>query len=851
MVVEIEPDLPHAHCDACYDRNCTVSPQPGNACSLVNCDIVCGARFHRCKADEHRLLCPNARTECVNAIYGCPIDIQRRHICTHLEVCPASVVNCTMEWNRWPVYASERQPQQPLQLAPDNYNQLDIALALRDQRMLTKSMKASKRTRQILTNALNRRHPAVPLSAQLTSSDVLDVEEEQRELDHLLQVMQDEKEAADRERARTPPGLQRSICNELYRQGPESNGVDGAGGAADQPYFPLPRDPFIHCSHCVRRKERMERIMASHDAMLPPEERKEAIRVMEEDSSGPSCVDGHHTPPLEQHNGLAHDTEACSSGLHHHDGREDSFLRGDFIEHPDDIIPASLNSTFSSEDSDLPTPAVFVTQSTTGDVSAAPTRGHSKPIIIQPPAVASSSGNVDKSHRLSCSSNGSLDSRHSLSLDLSLESITRYQAKPDSMYTFLCAQEFRRDEYPYHFQNVHSDIHGSLNGWMEQRCPLAPYGCTFSQRRLYPGIEGAHIIHSENLESFGLCLEAIGERGKPNTEELHAHSLEDSEACKSATLETTPSMEPTNNSKQPNVLAETSDNIHAISDVAPRNGSRESGKNGLNVSGNDGKHDALESIQKSSTDSLKCNGFNSTESNSGMKAEENETNGSTVSMAIEDSEIGVRINGNRCDSEKLDQSGVETDSCNSVCQGNQDAKLRNVEDGAEVSQRFEDTGRPNDEMDRRSSSHPAGNSGVDHLGRLPLELLRYLVTFLDSFTINHVAMTSKLLRQVCCSLLEERGMVVLQWEKHRGHWETTMKVWHFSTAFTPVRSWGFQDNPPIAEHLKRCPFNDRNVATGPVKVMGHDPAPVKLEAPKPRWMPGFTPGWMYEDLKLD
>ena len=75
----------------------------------------------------------------------------------------------------------------PLQVVPDNFNQLDIALALRDQRMLTKSMKASKRTRQILTNALNRRHPAVPLAAQHTN-DVPDSEEEHRELASLLQV---------------------------------------------------------------------------------------------------------------------------------------------------------------------------------------------------------------------------------------------------------------------------------------------------------------------------------------------------------------------------------------------------------------------------------------------------------------------------------------------------------------------------------------------------------------------------------------------------------------------------------------------------------------------------------------
>ena len=308
-MAEVQGDNLHDHCNQCYDRNCSASPQPGNACSLMNCDTDCGARFHKCKASEHQLLCPNAKIECVNAIYGCPVDIQRRQVCKHLEVCPASVINCTMEWNRWPVYASERQPQQPLQLVPDNFTQLDIALALRDQRMLTKSMKASKRTRQILTNALNRRHPAVPLSVQLTGSEVVDSEEEQRELDNLLQVMQDEKEAADRERARTPPGLQRSICNELYRQTHDNNGLVASSGI---PAYFLPRDPFIHCSHCARRKERMDRVMASHDAMQSDDGSGEVngtASVEEGAAASPSYNDIGHTHPLENPNCLVHDRD--------------------------------------------------------------------------------------------------------------------------------------------------------------------------------------------------------------------------------------------------------------------------------------------------------------------------------------------------------------------------------------------------------------------------------------------------------------------------------------------------------------------------------------------------------------
>jgi hypothetical protein len=40
-----------------------------------------------------------------------------------------------------------------------------------------------------------------------------------------------------------------------------------------------------------------------------------------------------------------------------------------------------------------------------------------------------------------------------LGLDLSIECIPRYQNKPKSMYTFICAQDFRRDEFAWHYRN--------------------------------------------------------------------------------------------------------------------------------------------------------------------------------------------------------------------------------------------------------------------------------------------------------------------------------------------------------------------------------------------------------------
>ena len=57
----------------------------------------------------------------------------------------------------------------------------------------------------------------------------------------------------------------------------------------------------------------------------------------------------------------------------------------------------------------------------------------------------------------------------------------------------------------YHFRNVHSDIHGGLNNWIEARCPLSSYGCGFAVRRVYPGSDPrASIVYSQEITSFGV-----------------------------------------------------------------------------------------------------------------------------------------------------------------------------------------------------------------------------------------------------------------------------------------------------------------------------------------------------------
>ncbi len=97
----------HLHCLHCHSFTlCSQLLDDANdaadSCAFVSCARDCGAVFHCCKELEHDLLCPRARTRCVNAGYGCPAEMRREDLGRHLRVCPASVVVCSAEWNRWP-----------------------------------------------------------------------------------------------------------------------------------------------------------------------------------------------------------------------------------------------------------------------------------------------------------------------------------------------------------------------------------------------------------------------------------------------------------------------------------------------------------------------------------------------------------------------------------------------------------------------------------------------------------------------------------------------------------------------------------------------------------------------------
>ncbi|XP_015251464.1 PREDICTED: F-box only protein 30-like [Cyprinodon variegatus] len=692
----------HPHCLKCINRRCMVRSEPGVSCDLVGCPLVCGAVFHSCKLDEHRLLCPYERLPCLNSGFGCPFTVPRIKMAQHLETCPASIVCCTMEWNRWPVSYADHKSYENLSKDFDEVEQLDMALALQDQRMLLESLKVTTSvskngdkgtggtdkmaTESLLDNEMvemeeetysNLYRTSVETTRSLAAA--LDILANSNNIGAIVENINGEKTDSDGELPNGANGgcvyvaegggnveMHESDCDSECELG-AVGGVDCSVGTdvnhdavtlseerhfvelnfeekedltnepiqnGDLVWEQIPQDylplvaPEPPAAHQVPLAPPMPFLVSDHVRnsflqQLPPELR---YRCLKRELQGVNVLRGISMFTFNGHRALLSDPYLFRAKM------EDKAVDTSDLEveedpmglHGIDLITAALlfclgdspggrgisdsrfvdgyHIDFGTQTFSFPS-AILATNTMVGDIASASACDHASPQLSNPSPF------------------------HTLRLDLVLECVARYQTKQRSMFTFVCGQLFRRDEFSSHFKNVHGDIHAGLNGWMEQRCPLAYYGCTYSQRRFCPSVQGFRIIHDRHLGSFGV---------------------------------------------KPGLPLKTGDN-HS---------------------------------RKTLRVDFQCDQFSS----------------------------------------------------------------------------------------------------------LPFEVLQHIASFLDSFSLCQLSRVSRTMRDVCASLLQMRGMVVLLWEKKRREdgspsWQITHKVWRFSTAFGTVNEWKFADIASMADHLKKCKFN--------------------------------------------
>lgn len=520
----------HLHCDKCYNVHCQVPVQVSIACVVIKCRKNCGTIFHMCKHEEHQLLCPNEIVPCLNAGNGCPLTMQRQRLAKHLEVCPASVVCCSREWNRWPVPETDanfyKNVSENLQV--NREVDLDVALALRDQALLFQSI----RMKDLFPEMTEEERTAQNISAggdqsfsldcsQFTENGCAetvntDLSQEEREAlarnrdvesiqnysswekifekekggcNQSVKNMKNERKGKEKE-AQEPSNSQRETGDSHPR---EENAVDarsvaGATGLAPWQDGVLERlgkefniaEYNMYLVHngamlinfgqlpaCTPREKdfvygnlepievqtvRTFNVPTSYRAKrshLKDPSRKVATAHQSLDTSDLG-VSVEELPKSEE----VGSTLLCSleKELKGHSVSESVTIDGLYV----DIGTQTYN--FSS--------APFKADASLADVMAGKPRG--------------------------------------IYVHVEAEAVTRRHNKTSSAFSYICGLFFRRDEYHSHFRNVHCDIQAPLNGWFQQRCPLAYLGCTFTQMRFRPAGQQVAIKFRQDVSAFVL-----------------------------------------------------------------------------------------------------------------------------------------------------------------------------------------------------------------------------------------------------------------------------------------------------------------------------------------------------------
>uniref|UniRef100_A0A3Q3JZA7 F-box domain-containing protein n=1 Tax=Monopterus albus TaxID=43700 RepID=A0A3Q3JZA7_MONAL len=563
----------------------------------------------------------------LNAEYGCPVQLARSLQAAHLQVCPASVVCCSMEWNRWPTDDAHSHPSTELHKnlvkEKEHGGCLDLAIALKDQDHLFHSMKMRKLFPELIQTKA-RAHIWEPsflynihIPDEQEDEDV-DEDEAEVEVEHERELTQEERNALARAPVMNADSLENyNVWERMFSM--EMGGCREAAGTA----------------------------VAGSGQRAAKGRGKSLGTLTEREDTADSCMGETASSTCTQVSSACNGPSTSSSCLTGKQKKMDFFYGQMEPRKINTVRTYKTPTSFTAKQGRIRNPGFYKRKSQAVDTSDLGVSPEEMPVWEEVQAsLLCSLENEQRGHliaeRLCTDSllqdegtqtynflsapfrrNTSLADLTAakpleLHLQLQVESVTSRHHKASSAFTFFCGHTFQRLEYGKHYKNVHSDIQMCVNGWFEQRCPLAYLGCTYSQKRFQPS-----------------------------------------------------------------------------------------------------------------------------------------THEATVNF----------------------KSSVGSSS------------------------------------DQRKRGGQAGG-GEDSLSSLPYEVLCHMASFLDSLSLSQLALVSRLMRQVCSSLLQERGMVTLHWERktysHGGaKWRVKQKVWHFSTLFSPVDTWCFSNTASISEHLKVCPYYDR------------------------------------------
>uniref|UniRef100_A0A671KN76 F-box protein 40 n=1 Tax=Sinocyclocheilus anshuiensis TaxID=1608454 RepID=A0A671KN76_9TELE len=395
----------HRHFEKCHNQHCKIPVDIPTSCFFISCHLQCGAAFHLCKEDEHRLLCPKEIVPCLNAGYGCPMTMTRQRLAQHLELCPASVITCTLEWNRWPVNETDTMFYRNALQDTTSMSQLDLAMALRDQKLLFSSIQMKTLFPELIENM---DEPEVPLDGVVGGVD---------------------PERWESQNLNPEEMLENSLIGEEVQE------------LTQEERLALAKSKDVACLENYGMWERM----------FAKEKQKQFYGNLE-----PIEVQTIHSSnvPISYRAKRSH-LKDPSQMVKKTDQNVDTSDLGIAIEElpKANEVEAALLCCLERESDGLYVD--FGTQ--TYDFHSVPFKSDASlaDVVAEQP--------------------------QNLHVQIQTECVTRRHNKSCSAFTYLCCHAFRRDEYPWHFRNVHGNIQSCLTGWFLQRCPLAYLGCTFSQ----------------------------------------------------------------------------------------------------------------------------------------------------------------------------------------------------------------------------------------------------------------------------------------------------------------------------------------------------------------------------------
>ncbi|XP_072518615.1 F-box only protein 40 [Salminus brasiliensis] len=535
----------HRHCESCYSKRCRAPLEISVSCLVISCRALCGATFHMCKEDEHVLLCPNEKVPCLNAHYGCPFSMCRSKLAKHLEVCPASVVCCSMEWNRWPIEDVKSPLYSNLLKDMHKPQALDLSMALRDQKHLCSRLKMRsffpelmEEPEEPMTTGEEVEEEAVGGDAIVNGENVsvndinggevsinapLKAEVEQPvNKDHQDSTMNREKYTLYEKMF----SMERGGCKQAEKEGSKTEDKKDKTTPSNGP-----ANPSVPERQGTSKEPAKD---AKRGDPIQPDISKSGLAPWQE---GVLERLGREVNPREYNMYIVHhgrmllnfgQIEACTP-------REKDFVYGSLEPIPVQTLrsfnvpisyrhrriqlkdPGSRARTEHKtvDTSDLGVPLediqkmdeMFATLLCSAEVEI---RGHkiSETVATDGLYVDIATQTYDfvtapfKYNATLAEITAERDLK--LHLQMDTEIVTLRHNKSTSAFTFSCGHFFRRDEFALHFKNVHSDIQSCLNGWFEQRCPLAYLGCTFVQRRLQPSTHRAIVSYNQDLSIFTL-----------------------------------------------------------------------------------------------------------------------------------------------------------------------------------------------------------------------------------------------------------------------------------------------------------------------------------------------------------